>query len=80
MMMDPLTSVKAQKYVFMHKLQKWMGGAIIWCTTESKTNEETLVTGLPPKLVMQFIICLSDSEYALLNHELHVVGEEQREA
>jgi hypothetical protein len=75
---DPLANVKAQKYAFVRDLQTLMGGAIIRRTTESKTNEGTLITGLPPKVVTQFIVRLSDAEYGLLNHELHVVGEETK--
>ena len=45
-------------------------------TTESKTNKGQLITDLPPKVVTQFIIRLSDEEHALLNKELYDTGEE----
>jgi len=76
--MDPLAKIKAQKYGFVRDLQRLMGGAIIRRTTESKTNEGKLITDLPPKVVTQFILRLSNEEYALLNQELHVAGKETK--
>ena len=46
--------------------------------TKSKTNENKLITDLPPKVVTQFVVCLADEEYDLLNKELHDAGKERR--
>lgn len=73
---DPLAIIKAYKYAFVRELQGLMGGAIIRRTTESKTNEGKSITDLPPKVVTQFIVRLSNEEHALLNKELYHAGEE----
>ena len=73
---DPLVTIKAQKDKFVHDLQQCMGGTIVQWTSGSQTNEGKLITGLPPKKVINFVICLSDEEHDLLTNELHMVGEE----
>jgi SNF2 family DNA or RNA helicase len=71
---DPMVKIKACKYNFVRDLQKRMGGAIIRRTTSSKTNEGELISGLPPKVVIQYLVRLTPEEHALLNQELHDVG------
>lgn len=69
-----MVKIKACKYNFVRDLQKRMGGAIIRRTTSSKTNEGELISGLPPKVVIQYLVRLTPEEHALLNQELHDVG------
>ena len=79
----PRTRSQSSKHTSTHLCATCKGLWVVQSfskTTELKTNKGQLITDLPPKVITQFIVRLSDEEHALLNKELYDTGEETQQS